>query len=119
MMHYYFVKGSLLQWLMFRDLKTFSNTSGLSTNITTLNVYSANIDPQCLANTYELTRYQKGRLPLIYLGVPISAKKSSNTDCEILVGKLVAKIRSWGIRHVSFIERVMLVNSVLMQMHTY
>ncbi|KAK6786270.1 hypothetical protein RDI58_014795 [Solanum bulbocastanum] len=55
---------------------------------------------------FELTRYTKGKLPFRYFGVPITAKRLSAVDCEILVDKMVAKVKVWGLRDLSYVGRV-------------
>ncbi|XP_060170890.1 uncharacterized protein LOC132601849 [Lycium barbarum] len=58
--------------LMLRGLKTFSMTSGLTTNATKSNIFSAKMDNKDLDELCEVTRYAKGILLFKYLGVPIS-----------------------------------------------
>ncbi|XP_019261814.1 PREDICTED: uncharacterized protein LOC109239681 [Nicotiana attenuata] len=77
------------------------------------------MEEQCIQDICELTGYQRGALPFRYLGVPISARKLSITDCEMLVEKMATKVRTWSTRNISYAGRVMLVNSVLMQVHSY
>ncbi|XP_019246420.1 PREDICTED: uncharacterized protein LOC109226071 [Nicotiana attenuata] len=61
--------------LLLRGLQTFTNASGLSTNAGKSNIYSANMDKQCLENICEITGYKEGVMPFRYLGVPIAARK--------------------------------------------
>nr|XP_009761796.1 PREDICTED: uncharacterized protein LOC104213930 [Nicotiana sylvestris] len=75
--------------IMMRGLASFSNASGLNTNASKSNIYSANMDKQSVKDLCELTGYKKGTLPFRYLGVPISAKKISAVDCEMLVDKMI------------------------------
>lgn len=105
--------------MILRGLETFSRASGLHTSATKSNIYSANMEEQCIQDICEPIGYQRGALPFRYLGVPISARKLSATDCEMLVEKMASKVRTWGSRNISYAGRVMLVNSVLMHMHSY
>ncbi|XP_059295322.1 uncharacterized protein LOC132048633 [Lycium ferocissimum] len=115
-----FSKGDFLPVVMLlRGLKTFSEASGLTTNNAKSNIFSANMPAQVIDDLCELTGYSKGRLPFRYLGVPISSKRLSAVECEMLVEKMVAKIRTWGSRNLSYAGRVQLVNSVLMHIHAY
>ncbi|KAM3234287.1 hypothetical protein P3L10_019647 [Capsicum annuum] len=82
-------------------------------------IYSVNINTQVLENLKELTGYTTGALPFKYLGVPISAKKLTSMDCEVLLDKMTSRIKTWGTRNLSYAGRVQLVNSVLMHIHTY
>lgn len=66
-----------------------------------------------------MTGYQKGSLPIRYLGVPILAKRISQMDCKVLMDKIAVRIKSWGTRHLSYAGRVQLVNSVLLHIHNY
>ncbi|XP_009587057.2 uncharacterized protein [Nicotiana tomentosiformis] len=79
--------------LMLRGLKTFSNASGLCTNASKSNIFSVSMQPQCEADLLELTGYAKGTLPFRYLGVPISARKLSKMDCEILIERLTSVLK--------------------------
>ncbi|XP_060198564.1 uncharacterized protein LOC132627306 [Lycium barbarum] len=105
--------------LLLRGLKTFSNATGLCTNTTKSNIFSVNMPVQSMQDLIELTGYTKGSLPFRYLGVPMSAKRISKMDCEMLIDKITARIRSWGTRYFSYAGRVLLVNSVLLHIHSY
>lgn len=67
---------------MLRGLASFSKVSGLTTNAAKSNIYSANMERQCVKDICEMTRYNIGTLQFRYLGVPISAKKISSVHCE-------------------------------------
>ncbi|XP_019228725.1 PREDICTED: uncharacterized protein LOC109209834 [Nicotiana attenuata] len=75
--------------MMLRGLASFSSASGLNTNANKSNIYSANMDRQSVEDLCELTGYKRGTLPFRYLGMPISAKKISAVDCEILPKNVV------------------------------
>ncbi|XP_019225379.1 PREDICTED: uncharacterized protein LOC109206956 [Nicotiana attenuata] len=115
-----FCKGELQAIvLMLRGLQSFSNASVLTTNAAKSDIFIANMDEQCLQDLCELTGYKRGSLPFRYLGVPISSKKLVALDCEILVDKMTMKIKCWGTRNLSYAGRVLLVNAVLMHIHSY
>lgn len=40
-------------------------------------------------------------------------------DCQLLIDKIVGRIRTWGSRKMSYAGRAQLVNSVLMSLHIY
>nr|XP_016469794.1 PREDICTED: uncharacterized protein LOC107792115 [Nicotiana tabacum] len=105
--------------LMLRGLKTFSEASGLTTNVGKSNIFSANMNMQHLKDLCEITGYQKGKLSFRYLGVLITSRKISVVDCEMLVDKLTVKVRGWGSRTLSYAGRVQLINSVLLHTHVY
>ncbi|XP_059285750.1 uncharacterized protein LOC132039236 [Lycium ferocissimum] len=105
--------------LTLRGLRTFSDASGLYTSAPKSSIFSANMTTQEVTDLCEMTGYSKGTLPFKYLGVPISPKKISKMDCEVLIDKLTTRIRSWGSRHLSYAGRAMLINSVLLHVHSY
>ena len=51
--------------------------------------------------------------------MPISFKRISSKDCNILTDKMSAMIHTWSSRHLSYQGRLQLVNSVLMSIHVY
>ncbi|XP_055830987.1 uncharacterized protein LOC129900029 [Solanum dulcamara] len=105
--------------LMLRGLEAFSEASGLKTNAAKSNIFSTNTEKQTLGDLCEVTGYTKVKLPFRYLGVPVSAKRLSSGDCEILVDKMTWRLRTWRSRNLSYDGRVILVNSVLVHMHVY
>ncbi|XP_074305874.1 uncharacterized protein LOC141641096 [Silene latifolia] len=63
--------------------------------------------------------FQEGTMPFKYLGVPIQPGKMSKKDCNCLIEKMVAKIRSLGAKKLSYAGRVVLINSVLNTLYNY
>lgn len=59
------------------------------------------------------------QLPFKYLGIRVIAKKLSVEDCHCLTDKIVARIRTWGTRSLSYAGRAQLVNYVLITLHSY
>ncbi|XP_059295526.1 uncharacterized protein LOC132048856 [Lycium ferocissimum] len=49
--------------LMLRGLKSFSISSGLTTNASKSNIFHANMDSRSLDEISEITRYERGRIP--------------------------------------------------------
>lgn len=67
----------------------------------------------------QITGYKKGNFPFRYLGVPITSKRISREDCDILVQKIMKRIMCWSSRHISYAARTTFVNVVLLSVHTY
>ena len=63
--------------------------------------------------------YLHSRLPFRYLGVPISARRISMGECNVLVEKMCARIKVWQSRNLSYSGRLQLVTSVLLSIHIY
>ncbi|XP_074277916.1 uncharacterized protein LOC141601525 [Silene latifolia] len=98
-----FCKGTdiSIMWLL-RAFYTFSAASGLQLNRSKSDIY-----------------FNGGALPFKYLGVPISSKKLTKNEGLKLTERIVARIRGWWAKHVSYAGRVTLVNAVLANLHSY
>ena len=115
-----FCKGDLKSIMLnLRALATFAATSGLNANAGKSAFYSCNMDAQVKEEVIKISKYKEESLPFTYLGVKIDSKKLSKDDCSFLIDKIAARIRSWGVRTLSYAGRVQLVNSVLLSMHCY
>ena len=60
-----------------------------------------------------------GTFPFKYLGVPLTTRKLSFTDCKPLIEKTVARIRSWSAKYLSYAGRIQLIKSVLFGIQLY
>ncbi|KAL2934382.1 LINE-1 reverse transcriptase-like protein [Bienertia sinuspersici] len=100
-------------------LATFADVSGLIANEGKSNAYFCNVASGIKEEILKFSGFKEGQLPFKYIGIQISSKKLSSSDCSILVEKIIQKIRLWGSRSLSYAGRVLLVNSVLMTMHVY
>ncbi|XP_062104130.1 uncharacterized protein LOC133815290 [Humulus lupulus] len=58
-------------------------------------------------------------VPFKYLGIPVCAKRISSKECSILADKMTARIKAWSTRNLSFAGRAVLINSVLLTIHSY
>ncbi|XP_074291895.1 uncharacterized protein LOC141618709 [Silene latifolia] len=84
----------------------FSAASGLS-----ISNEKSNIILNGIAREYEIeilahTGFKKDKLPFKYLGVQISHKRLTKLNCNILVDKMVARIRGWNKRKISYSGRL-------------
>ncbi|XP_074299818.1 uncharacterized protein LOC141630988 [Silene latifolia] len=82
-------------------------------------IYSNGVDKVILDEVFKVTGMVKGSLPFKYLGLPITARKLSVLECSTLVDKFSKRIRSLGCRKLSYAGRLVLIQSVLSNLHTY
>lgn len=61
----------------------------------------------------------EGSIPFRYLGVPLSSKKFTISQCKPLVEKVTAKINGWTVTHLSYAGRLQLVKKILFVIQTY
>uniref|UniRef100_A0A803QGG6 Reverse transcriptase domain-containing protein n=1 Tax=Cannabis sativa TaxID=3483 RepID=A0A803QGG6_CANSA len=106
-------------YYMLQGHELFLQTSSLKPNPNKTVVFCNNMCDTDIQRILDASGFTKHDVPFKYLGIPICPKKTSTKECSILAEKMVAKIRTWGSRNLSFAGRVMLINSVLMEIHTY
>lgn len=104
---------------MLEGLKLFFATTGLQVNPAKSTIYSCGLDKQTKDEMTSISDFNFDQLPFKYLGVPIIARKIKAGDCNFLVEKMVAKIKVWSLRHLSFARRMKLINSVPMSIIIY
>uniref|UniRef100_A0A803MHD4 Uncharacterized protein n=1 Tax=Chenopodium quinoa TaxID=63459 RepID=A0A803MHD4_CHEQI len=91
-----------------RGLATFAAALGLAANEGKSNVYFCNVEQVEKENIKGTSGFKEDSLPFKYLGVKVNAKKLSKDDCNVLIDKIVARIRSWGGRTMSYTTRTTL-----------
>ncbi|XP_016507454.1 uncharacterized protein LOC107825139 [Nicotiana tabacum] len=67
----------------------------------------------------EALHLAEGSFPFKYLGVSLSTRKITISQCMPLVERIVDRIRSWTSMFLSYAGRLQLIKSVLFEMQTY
>ena len=104
---------------MFQGMKLFSSTSGLLPNEGKTEVYCSGMNEVEVNKLLAVSGYRRSHLPFRYLGIPICMRKISSTECKDVIEKMIKRIRTWSSRHLSYMARLQLVNSVLLAIHSY
>ena len=115
-----FCKGDLCSVkLLCQSLDIFAQSAGLQANLNKSVVYIAGL-PQPVKEVFASdVCLPLGNLPFRYLGIPLTAKKISVGDCDMLVDKMTAMIRLWYSKNLSYAGRLQLVSSILMRISSY
>ncbi|PKI71887.1 hypothetical protein CRG98_007746 [Punica granatum] len=115
-----FTNGSKVSLLAILDvLSTFYNWSGLKLNPEKSEIFMGGINEEGIIDLVNCSGFKKGTLPVRYLGIPLVSGKLSLKNCKALMERIVKRIRSWSVKHLSYACRVQLINSVLFSMANY
>ncbi|XP_062104535.1 uncharacterized protein LOC133815746 [Humulus lupulus] len=104
---------------MLQGLKHFSQSPGLLPSKEKTSIYCSNMTENEVQRVMQISGFHKNSLPFTYLGIPICAKKIPAAECEVILERMVQRIRVWSSRNLSYAGRATLVNSVLMAIHSY
>ncbi|XP_056691739.1 uncharacterized protein [Spinacia oleracea] len=104
---------------IFQAFTKFSKASGLEANLHKSDVYVAGVSDSAASQIVDTLGIAKGSFPFKYLGVPLTTRKLSYTDCKPLIEKTVARIKSWATKFLSYAGRLQLVRSVLFGIQLY
>ncbi|KAL0285152.1 UNVERIFIED_CONTAM: Retrovirus-related Pol polyprotein from type-2 retrotransposable element R2DM [Sesamum radiatum] len=100
-------------------LEEFEGLSGLRVNPSKSTIIlskSVQQDRQILLNQ---VGFQEGKLPIKYLGVPLTASRLTVADCRPILEKVSARLAGWGHLNLSLAGRAQLLKSVLASLHVY
>ena len=101
------------------ELIKFEAFSGMQVNKQKSVVFLARINDSVKATILNMSGFSLGSLPVKYLGVPLISSRLSHSDCQPLLDKIMARIKSWTSRSLSFAGRRQLISSFLYSIQTY
>ncbi|GJX24112.1 RNA-directed DNA polymerase, eukaryota, reverse transcriptase zinc-binding domain protein [Tanacetum coccineum] len=67
----------------------------------------------------ECVPFKVDKLPVKYLGVPLTSKRLSVNNCKSLLDKIKSKVLNWKNKCLSYAGRLQLIASVLESIHVY
>ena len=101
------------------SLNEFFSLSGMVANNAKSFILSAGVHPSFTRSVQDIFGYSVGSLPINYLGAPLISSKITDHDCNCLLERMVARIKSWTNRFLSFAGRLQLIQSVLLSMQNF
>ncbi|XP_062089668.1 uncharacterized protein LOC133796204 [Humulus lupulus] len=84
-------------YFMLRGHKLFSQTSVLQPSEAKSALYCSNMDDLEVQRVIDSSSFTRSHLPFRYLGIPICAKRILAAECEVLVEKMVQRIKVWSL----------------------
>ncbi|XP_021729350.1 uncharacterized protein LOC110696371 [Chenopodium quinoa] len=105
--------------LLVKALSTFEKCSGLQASAEKTAIYFGNVARVVKQEILRVSGFVEGCTPFKYLGIPLNVRSLSNSDYDSLIDKMLARITCWSSRNLSYAARCLLVNTVLLSLHTY
>ena len=93
-------------YIVKNSLDAFFYCSGMEANCSKSVILVAGENTSFKNRVLDIFGYPLGSLPLKHLGVPLISSSLSSVDCKGLIDKLVARIKSWTNRFLSFARRL-------------
>lgn len=94
-------------------LEYYEGLSGLKANIGKSSMFVAGVGQVDAMELSHFMDFSLGTLFVRYLGLPLLSSRLCASDCGPLIQKIIARIRSWSTRSLSYVECLQLVRSVL------
>lgn len=99
-------------YIMLQAFKLFSEASGLQANQHKSAFYHCGMKVEDTRRIQEVSSFAQSNMPFRYLGVAICSKRISATHCDGLIEKMICRIKVWSSGNLSYMARVILINSV-------
>lgn len=100
-------------------IRLFSNISGLIPNRDKSFAFFCNVPTAVEDLALNISGFQRGYLPITYLGLPLISTKLKARDCQPLVLRLCRRIEIWTCRFLSFAGRLQLIKAILFSIQGY
>lgn len=115
-----FVRGDLESIKLLMDkVRDFSASTGLKISILKSKIYFGGVDDNTINQIQQETGFAVGNMPFRYLGVPLASKKLTVSQCQPLIEKMLARLKHWSTRLLSYVGRVQLLKSVIFSIANY
>ena len=105
--------------LMKNTLTQFHSFSGLCANPSKSCIFFAGVDDTIANSVCQALQFNRGSLPLKYLGVPLIPTRLKKVDCDELIKKISNRVQSWTSKFLSYAGRLQLIQSVLAGIQNY
>lgn len=97
-------------------LENLYHLSGLRLNAKKTEFFCSSLSESHILELVSISGFKRGTLPMQYLGVPLISSKLRASNCSSLIECMVACIKSWTSKSLSFVGHLQLIKSVLHSM---
>ncbi|GJW81262.1 hypothetical protein Tco_0145237 [Tanacetum coccineum] len=104
--------------VILESLDEFKKISSLVPSIPKSTVFFCNVRNHVKLAILNIMRFNRGKFPVKYLGVPLISSRILNRDCKILVEKATNRIGDWKNKSLSY-AGLQLCKSVISSMQVY
>lgn len=109
--------------LVARNLKAFLDNfykfSGLSISWQKSTIFFSNCEKSDMGAISTILGVEAGQLPVKYLGMPLSSKRLSLSNCQPLLDKFKKRLSGWKSKILSYAGRVELIRSTISTLHLF
>ncbi|GJW58750.1 RNA-directed DNA polymerase, eukaryota, reverse transcriptase zinc-binding domain protein [Tanacetum coccineum] len=99
------------------DIEEFGEISGLFLNYSKSTIIFGSMSMDEQQEILDCVPFKVEKLPVKYLGVPLSSKRLSVNNCKCLIDKIKNKVFKWKNKCLSYAGRLQLIASVLESIH--
>ena len=100
-------------------MERFLNLSSMMANAEKSHIFMAGIQDEVESQIKQCLGFVEGTLPIRCFRVPLISSKFRPNDCDTLIDKTKAMIKSWINKSLSFAGRLQLVQAVLYNIQSY
>ncbi|GJW72610.1 RNA-directed DNA polymerase, eukaryota, reverse transcriptase zinc-binding domain protein, partial [Tanacetum coccineum] len=101
------------------SIDEFGAFSGLLPDFNKSTIFFGNVSNEVQEEIMKVMPFEKGKLPIKYLGVPLITKRLGIKNCKCLVDKVRNIISNWKNKCLSYAGRLQLVASILESIQVY
>ncbi|GKE04119.1 hypothetical protein Tco_1396137, partial [Tanacetum coccineum] len=91
-----------LRWILIEALDEFKRVWGLVPSIPQSTIFICNVLDHVKNDILQLMPFERGTLPIKYLGVPLISSRLLYKDCKILIERVHKRITDWKNKWLSF-----------------
>ncbi|GJS50337.1 RNA-directed DNA polymerase, eukaryota, reverse transcriptase zinc-binding domain protein [Tanacetum coccineum] len=101
------------------SIEEFGKVAGLIPNYNKSTIIFCCLNNEEKQEILEVIPFKVEKLPIRYLGVPLTSKRIRIKECKSLIEKVESRVFNWKNKCLSYARRLMLVASVLESIHVY